>query len=235
MFKTTFILFIISLLSTTLSAQGNLETSAGKMKTLLSKEVKVNKDAVQQSLTWESATPWKMMLEIKTNNGKKEVSERFQFNLADFNPYLVSRQSKDAFQGVSCRTEKNNNYIEHWEDSKQSGYTNSFLVYFNDVNDADAFAAAIKEAIPAAQDLFNKSIQLPDDFAGLMGVLTKSTGTIDVDGGQIIQHLLQDPKISDRASLDVTESGKSKQDIERYDFSWGDLNALDVSDRKSVV
>lgn len=233
MLKTTTILFITSLLAVALSAQGSLETSAGKMKSLLGKEVKVNKESVQQSLTWESATPWKMMLEIKTNNGKKEVSERFQFNLADFNPYLVSRQSKDSYQGVSCRTEKNNNYIEHWEDGKQSGYTNDFLVYFNDVNDADAFAAAIKEAIPAAQDLFNKSIQLPEDFAGLMDVLVKSTGNIDVDGSQIVQLLTPDTKITDRATLEVTEAGKGKQDIQRFDFSWGDLNALDVSFKTS--
>lgn len=200
---------------------------------ILKKEVKVDKDVIRQNITWAPDAPWKMNITVEKNNGKKTVNERYQFNLADFNPYLITRQSKDSYQGVSCRTEKSNNYIEYWEDGKQSGYVNNFLLYFNDVNDADAFAQKLKEAIPLAQDLWNKSIQLPDGLPALQDFLAKRVVNIDIDGATIKQRLTPDTKITDRVSLEVEEGGKSKAVTSRYDFSWGDLNALDISFKTS--
>ena len=232
--KITILLLVTCCVAFSLTAQStNLQPLVDHLSAILKKEVKVDKDIIRQSLAWEPATPWKMSIAVETGNGKKTVIEKYQFNLSDFNAYLVSRQSKDSYQGVSCRTEKNNDYIEYWEDGAKGSYTNSFLLYFNDVNDADAFAKDFKEAIPLAQDLWNKSIQLPESLTDLQNYLSKQVGNVDYDGEQIKQNLIPDAKIADRASLEVTEDGKSNQNIERFDFSWGDLNPLDISFKTS--
>ncbi len=219
------IAFILANIFSNVHAQSELTGLLQKMSDALKPTIEVSKEQVNQQMVWDEKTPWKVVLTIETAGKKDKSTERFEFNLADFNAYQVSRQSKEAYQGVKCATDRDRNYIAHWEDNEKQGYESDFLVYLKDASGADEFVKNFKAAIPLAQTAFNATIQLPADLDGLKNYLATRIVTVADDEEKLVQNLTFDKNIADRAVLNTERSGSKDAVTDVLEWCWGDLNA----------
>jgi hypothetical protein len=215
---------MLALLCLQANAQSELTDLLKKMSEALKPTVELGKEQVNQQLNYDEKTPWKVVLNIETQGKKDKITERFEFNLADFNAYQVSRQSKSDFQGVKCATDRDRNYIAHWENNEKEGYENDFLVYFKDATAADEFVKLFKAAIPLAQTAFNATIQLPADMEGLKAYLASHIVTVASEEEKLTQTLSFDKNIADRAVLTTERSGSKDAVTDVFEWCWGDLN-----------
>jgi hypothetical protein len=220
-----------------LNAQSDLSQLLKQMSEQIKPTVTIDKDEVTQQMTWDDKTPWKVSLYIETTTKGKKNTERYEFNLADFNAYLVIRQAKDKYQGVQCKTDRDRKYIAYWENNERDGYTNNFLLYFKDATLADEFTKQIKEAIPLAQTAWNASAQIPETWDALKGYVSAKIGHVGVEKATIKQILESDKTFDDRAKLTKIESGNSEPVTEVFEWSWGDLdpNSIDLKLKGDLV
>ena len=227
MFKTKLIA-IFCAFALHLNAQTELIPILQKMNELLKPTVEVDKEVVTQQMIWDDKTPWKIVLSVETAGKKDKITERYEFNLADFNTYLVSRQSKDKFQGVECGTDRDRKYIGYWENNEKGSYKNEFLVYLKDASSADEFVKQFKLAIPLAQTAWNATVQIPETMEGIKTFLAEKIVTVASKDEKLTQTLSFDKNIADRAILTTELSGDGDAETNVFEWCWGDLNANSI-------
>jgi hypothetical protein len=225
-----FLLTSLGLLLVALScpAQSTLTAQLEQLNGLMKPVIMIDKDEISQQLRWDSTAPWRVRFEVQTGNSKSQKSERYEVNLGDFNPFLVTRQSKDKYQGVQCRTEKENNFIGYWEDGKQGNYRNTLMMYFPDASTADEAVKILKTLARDAKEQWEKSLRIPDGLAATFDFVAQQITSVETGDKTVKQSLEHDPTFPDRAVLKSEIVGKSTTESERLAWSWGDLNHLNV-------
>lgn len=227
MLKTTLIALFCSL-SLFASAQTELVTALQKMSELVKPTVEADKETIVQQMTWDDKSPWRVTLSIETTTKKDKFTERYEFNLADFNPYLVTRKSQDKYQGVECGTDRDRKYISYWENNEKSAYQYKLLAYFKDANAADEFVKQFKAAIPLAQTAWNATVLIPESLVDIRKFLAEKIVTVTSDDEKLVQTLRFDDKTADRAILTMEESGSGEARTDVYEWCWGDLDANSI-------
>jgi len=214
-------------------AQSDLNARLEQLNTLLKPAITIDKNEVNQQLKWDAATPWRATLEVHTGNSKGQKTERYEANFGDFNPFLITRQSKDKYQGVLCRTEKDRDYIGYWKEGEQENYRSTLLMYFPDANTADEAVKILKEIAPIAREQWEKSLQIPDGLTAIHDFIAQQITSVEAGGKTVKQRLEHAPDFPDRAILEVETMGKTGAEIERFAWSWGDINSLGVEFKTS--
>ncbi len=217
------LIFVLLLLPFFSQAQANLKTSLDKVKGYI-KEIKLEKNTINQQFSYESATPYDIKIAITNTDAKgKSIEEIYAFNLGLMGDIKRSASSKEM--KVELSSLKSQKVVRYTKGGEMQNYENKIELLSENIDDARELEKSLKEAIAAAKTAWEASIKLPkDDLGALQTWLEQNTKEVTVEKQTFKQSLKKSGTYKDRSMLNLEEFDGKKTTETQSDFSWGDLN-----------
>ncbi len=214
-------LFLLSL--SPIFAQDNLLQTLKKTQSLV-KEVKLEKSTVNQELDFDSKMPYMVKVKIKNTDSKgKSIEEVYDFNLGLINE--INRVASSKEMKVELNAVDKNKFIGFIENEKKGNYTNKFVIYSENIDDARELEKSLKEAIKLGKTAWEADIKLPKEELTAYGAWVENLiKDVVTKKGDIKQKLTKSNDYKDKASFETTANDSKNTIKSTSEFSWADLN-----------
>jgi hypothetical protein len=217
-------LFALALFSLPASAQltSQLEELQGMIY-----EVQVGKDNYQQQLDFDTQEPFRLHFtrtEID-KKGREEVTEYF-WNLGHVEARQIRwEDGKDQIRVILDMGSKD--YIKVVEDGEVDGFESDLSILALDIDNARAMVDLLKEIVPAAQEAWEATVNLPEGYQALRKFIAERVVDVQADDDGFDQSWTYEQDHPSRVSFAQAETGDDER--MEYRFNLADLNAKKVS------
>ncbi len=189
--------------------------------------IEFEKGSMAQKLEFDAEKPWLIKLEQNSRDTKGRGSDRLsQFNLADIDPNLI-RWNSTGGHSVSGRVFRNQKLIQNTINEQSTNYEEDFSVAFNSLQDARFVSDSLKKAARLALQLWEKSLNIPNDYSAMVSLLGQTIQNVEFEKGTSFhQTLTADDELKDLMGCMTEETTpKGTSAPISYQFHASDLDS----------
>jgi hypothetical protein len=181
------------------------------------KDISVDDDRWEQSWSHSTDQPTRVSLMV-TEEGKDD--HRYDWNLADVNPSSIEVQVKGKVAKVEMDVRDRKDYIRVEEQGVLDGYDDSVELLFEEVDDAQLAAAALRQLAKQAAEIEEKNEVSYETATSARAALNQTLTNFKREETAIEQRLSGDCQ----ATYEYTEDEEGDTEANKYIFDFADLN-----------
>lgn len=187
------------------------------------KEVIIDNTTYSQTITADCIASYN----IVTDDMKKKVDERFEFNLSDINLNTIDYKIAGKKLAIVFKTKGGDRLIKVFEDDVQQNYTDDLMLICEDAENARLLEYILKKAIPICEENIVRLVP-EDNLANKVGWLIENVAEVTIDETTYTQNLEQLEEDNNKLRLTIKEVKDDKITEFIYEFNLSDINPNSV-------
>ena len=201
-------------------------------------EVQYGDKVAKQTLGLEGSNeyPDRLRLHVETFNAKgASASETYSWSIGDLNEQSVRLSVRNERVMVEAKTQRNIRWIKTEKDGEQGNFENNLEILVSDPDQGKMVQILLEKLIPFGQEQIKNRLPQTSSSAETLSLLAGTQQKFSSDKSELDQSI----KTDCQSMLTFKETGEKKNEVEEYEFHFGDLNersvALQIKGKNIIV
>ncbi len=165
---------------------------------------------------------------IVTDDTKKRIDERFEFNLSDINLNTIDYKIIGKKFDIVFKIKGGDKLIKVYKDDLQQNYSDDLMIMCEDAENARLLEHILKKAIPICEENIARLVP-EDNLDNKINWLIENVGEVTIDDATYTQSLEEIEADNNKLRLTIKEVKNDKITEYIYEFNLSDINPNKVN------